>query len=128
MTIELRHHQIRFLVWAVLYAGALVLSRHLLADSSFQPAVTVAIALLPILPVFGMIGALLALLRALDELQRQIALEALAVAGLLVGAGSFAWGLVEDVAELPQLPGVLVLPILFALFGIVQCWLWRRYR
>ncbi len=128
MTTQTRRHQIRLILWATGYAGLLVLSRNLLAEGDLEPAPAVAIALVPILPVLGMIGALLALLRALDELQRQIALEALAVAALLVGAGSFAWGLVEGVAGLPRLSGVWVLPATFALFAIVQSWLWRRYR
>ncbi len=128
MTTQIRRHQMRLLMWAIGYAGLLVLSRRLLADSSLAPAATVAIALLPILPVLGMIGALLVLLRALDELQRQVALEALATAALLVGAGSFAWGLVEGVAGLPRLSGVWILPVFFALFAIIQGWLWRRYR
>ena len=128
MTTEIRRHRMRLLVWALGYAGLLVLSRYLLAGQDVAPAMRIAIALVPILPVFGMIGALLALLRALDELQRQVALEALAGAALLVGAASFAWGLAADVADLPRLTGVWVLPALFALFALVQGWLWRRYR
>ncbi len=128
MTTEIRRHRMRLLIWAIGYAGLLVLSRYLLSGHDCAPAAGIAVALVPILPVLGMIGALPALLRALDELQRQVALEALAVAALLVGAGSLAWGRAEDVVGLPRSSGVWVLPALFALFAIVQGWLWRRYR
>ena len=61
---------------------------------------------------------------SLDELQRRVQFEAVATAGVLTCMLSFAWGMLE-MAGLPKLPIVLVMPLFSAAYGFG---VWRATR
>ncbi|MGI8561475.1 MAG: hypothetical protein ACR2J7_08600, partial [Luteimonas sp.] len=79
------------LSYAVTLVACFWLLKHPLADATIW--LRAAVALLPMLPLAWMIRVMVGNVLAGDELQRRIDLEAVAVAGLVVGLGSLTLGL-----------------------------------
>lgn len=104
----------------LLYAGALALSVSILGDESLDPIVQVATALLPVLPGFVMAWVILRQLNRLDEFQRKVQLDSLAIAAAGTALITFSYGFLEGVG-FPKLSMFLVWPIMSALwaFGCV---------
>lgn len=108
-------------VVVVLVSGAVVRA-HPEAGWRFVVAVT------PLVPALAATVAVLRHLARLDELERRIQLEALALGALVTGLGTFTWGFAET-AGAPALPVIWVLPMLIALWGVgvgVATWRYRR--
>ncbi len=91
----------------------------------------VAIALLPVLPLAWAMRAIVRLIRDSDELERQIELEAVAIAALLTGMGFFSAGLLAS-AKIIALDGdavaIWVWPVLCLCYGVAKCLAMRRYK
>lgn len=89
------------------------------------------LAVLPLLPVLGVIRAVVRLIRDEDELERRIDLESFAIAAMVVGFGFFSYGLLLGAAVLPMPPAelvaLLVMPALFASYGLAKWRVARRY-
>lgn len=104
----------------LLYAGALALSVSILGDESLDPIVQVATALLPVLPGFVMAWVILRQLNRLDEFQRKVQLDSLAIAAAGTALITFSYGFLEGVG-FPKLSMFLVWPIMSVLwaFGCV---------
>ncbi len=89
------------------------------------------LALLPVLPISFVARAITRSIRASDELERQVALEAAGIAGLLVGVGFFSVGLLAA-AKVIALEGsavaIWVFPILCGTYGLARAWASRRYQ
>ena len=66
-------------------------------------------------------------IRALDELERPIEIEAVVVASLLTGMGSFAAGFLAA-AQLVHIPVISVFPTMIGLYTIAKSWAAWRYR
>ena len=110
-----------------LYAGLLVAAN--LIERAVQPegAARVALALSPMI---GALAAALAILRGLwrmDEMQRRIQLDAIAISFLGTALITFGWGFGES-AGLPQLRAFAVWPIMGILWGFGMVVALRRYR
>jgi hypothetical protein len=84
------------------------------------------LALLPMLAVFLIFKAIAEFARSWDELQRKKAMEAMLISFLFTGFGTFAYGFLEGVG-FPRLEIIWVLPIMFAMFGVGQILVARRY-
>lgn len=86
----------------------------------------VLISLIPMIPVLLSIRAVLAFYRSMDELHKQIMMEAVIIAFFLVGLGSFSYGFLEGVG-FPRLDVIWVFPALIMTQGIAQFIVRRKY-
>jgi hypothetical protein len=88
----------------------------------------IVLSLLPTAPALMMLRAYLTFLRAMDEFQRRLQGEALAVAAGVTMFGSFAYGFLEEWADFPHLPLIWVFPVFAFVFGIAHLVIRRRYQ
>lgn len=112
------------------YVLAVPVSLLLLLNVPMASALKVPVALLPMLPALLALRAVLRHLRRLDELERRVQVEAIGVASLLVGMGTFALGFLQNVQLLPAPPGLMlwVFPAMIAVWGVAVAVITRRYR
>ncbi len=108
------------------YTVILPLSIHLVAAYPHAPW-GVPVALAPVVPVVFALWAVIRQVRRMDELQRQIQLEALVFAFSGAGLLTFGYGFLENVG-FPQLSYIYVLPVMVALWGIGKGVAHYRYR
>jgi uncharacterized membrane protein HdeD (DUF308 family) len=86
------------------------------------------IALLPVVPIGFVVRAMVRLVLASDELEQRVQLEAISIASLSVGLLSFAAAFLHAAGLLPvENLLMLVLPALFAVYGLAVWWVKRRY-
>jgi hypothetical protein len=112
------------------YVVLLPVSILLLKHMAMPVPVKVIVVLLPVLPILLVMRAMTRLLRGLDELQQQIQLQAMGLTCAIVGAATFALGLLQGAELVPVFRGqiVWVLPATFAVWGIVVGINSYRYR
>lgn len=79
-TPEARRYRPWILGWSIVTAIALLLSSSVLSGTEYGPAARLVIAMAPIVMLVGMIALMARQVRHLDEMQRRIHLEALAIA------------------------------------------------
>ena len=91
------------------------------------PWVGVLLALLPLLALAWAMVELVRHVRSLDEMQRHQHFEAGGIAGLVTCVLVFSWSFME-MAGLPRLPAVLVLPLFCGLYSVRFWQLTRRSR
>ena len=95
-------------------------------------ALRTLLALLPMLPVMLAMRALAIAIREQDELERQIDLQALAMAAVLTSCGFLSFGLLLSAGVLRDVPAelvaLLVLPCFFWIFGLAKLGLVLRLR
>lgn len=84
-------------VLMVLYIVILFMSIHALENGNFSPAFRALIAVTPAIPMFGVVAAVIQFMLSVDELQRQIHLEALAIAAGVTGALAITYTFLEGV-------------------------------
>ena len=110
-------------LYAVLLVGANAVER------AAQPAGYLKLAI-NLVPMIGMIAAAWAILRGLwrmDEMQRRIQLDAIAISFLGTALVTFGWGFAEG-AGLPHLRAFTVWPIMGTLWALGMVFAQRRYR
>jgi cadmium resistance protein CadD (predicted permease) len=100
----------------LLYIVVLFVSVRLLALLGGSPWRTLA-ALLPVLPIALGLLAFMRFFRSMDELQKRIQLDALAFSFGATGMLTFSYGLLQN-AGLPQVPLLVVFPLMIALWGL----------
>ncbi|GGB15717.1 hypothetical protein GCM10011324_27360 [Allosediminivita pacifica] len=93
------------------YGALLVLSQTVLSDGVEGQAARLLLALLPMLPALFICWVVVRSIRQLDELQRRVQLEALAVAFAGTALITFGYGFLEGVG-LPRLSMFLVWPVM----------------
>lgn len=90
------------------------------------------LAVLPMLPVLLAMRAVALVVREQDELERQIDLQALAVAAVLTSCGFLSFGLLLSAGVIRGVPAelvaLLVLPCFFWVFGLAKLALVLRLR
>ncbi len=93
-----------------------------------QGAQALAIAMIPVIPTLLALWAFLRQFWRMDELQRRVVSEAMVIAALVVGLGSFALGWVLAVmgAGVP-VPLLWVMPALIGVWGVAMIFVKRRY-
>lgn len=104
------------------------LLRHALVDA--PTVLRAAIALLPVVPIVLATRAVVRLVRAGDELQRRIDLEALVIAGVVVGLACLTASLLEaaDVIELSARQALIwIFPAQWIAYVLARVWTRRRY-
>ncbi|MFI2667686.1 hypothetical protein [Micromonospora carbonacea] len=109
------------------YVGVLVgtlIGLRALPDDSLLRYV---LAPLPVLPAVGLVIAFVRYLRDIDELQRRIQLEALAIAFGASALISFCYGFLEN-AGLPRLSAIWIGPAMVMLWGLSSGFVSRRFR
>ena len=115
----------QFVAAIALYVLTLFISIRLmqaLGDSPWR----IPAALLPMIPIAMGVSAFLRFFREMDELQKQIQLEALAFAFAATGLLTFSYGLLQN-AGLPQMSFIAVFPLMIALWGLGSFMASRRY-
>ncbi|HEX5757019.1 MAG TPA: hypothetical protein VFY12_11800 [Arenimonas sp.] len=127
-----RRYRRQLLTAALVYVGVLFASVYLLRTvaAEWPAALRALLALAPLLPVGLMARAMVAGIRDSDEFQRQLQLEAAAVAGLVIGLGYFSLALLAKAGLLtldPVATAVWVFPGLCLAFGLAKYWLGRSY-
>jgi uncharacterized membrane protein YoaT (DUF817 family) len=110
-----------------IYAALLIASIYLTRTLHPGGLARYAIVLAPMLGIVGCVWAIIRQLRRLDELQRRVQLEGLAISFAVSAFGSLAWGFAES-AGAPQLPTFLIWPIMAALWVVGGFIAHRRYR
>ena len=111
------------ILYAVLLIGANELER------GVQPVGNLKLAI-NLVPMIGMVAAAWVILRGLwrmDEMQRRIQFDAIAIAFLGTALITFGWGFAEG-AGLPHLRAFVVWPIMGTLWGLGMVFAQRRYR
>lgn len=116
------------LVGALALYGVLLFGANAL-EATVRPAGAMLVAI-NLLPMVGALAAAWAIMRALwrmDELQRRIQLDAIAMAFLGTALVTFGWGFAEG-AGLPQLRAFAVWPVMASLWVVGLLIAQRRYR
>lgn len=111
------------ILYAVLLIGANAL------EHAVQPVGNLKLAI-NLVPMIGMVAAAWAILRGLwrmDEMQRRIQFDAIAISFLGTALITFGWGFAEG-AGLPHLRAFVVWPIMGTLWGLGMVFAQRRYR
>jgi hypothetical protein len=115
--------------YVIVLFGSIWLLRHF--GDSLGMILRSALALLPMVPIALVARAIVRVIRDSDELERRIDLEAVAIAGLLVGLGFFSLGLLAS-GKVIKLDGsavaIWVFPALCGTYGIAKIWASRRFR
>ena len=84
-------------LFMALYVIVLLASIHALKTGRFSPLFTDLIAVTPAFPMFGVVAAVIQFMLSVDELQRQIHLEALAIAAGVTAAVAITYTFLEGV-------------------------------
>ena len=121
-----RRYRQRFLLAMVAYSTAILLMLPI-AKGDGPVWSKALLVLVPVVPILVAVGEILRYTRSLDELERRVQFEAVSIAALLTCLSTFAWGLLE-IAGLPKMPVVLVLPLFCALYGLATAYAARRFR
>jgi O-antigen/teichoic acid export membrane protein len=90
-----RRYMWQMLVLMALYVVILVLSIRALQSHHFSPIFQDIIAVTPAIPLFGVVMAVIQFMLSIDELQRQIHLEALAIAAGVTAALAISYTFLE---------------------------------
>ena len=114
------------LVSLAVYSAVLVVSLTWLKAGIEGPWKYV-IAVLPVLPALGVPFAVVRYCQAMDELQRQIQLEALAFGFTAAAIATFTYGFLQN-AGLPDVSWVWVWPVMSVCWIVGQLVARRRYR
>ncbi|MGR3795364.1 hypothetical protein [Vannielia sp. SX4] len=99
------------------YVGALVLSNSILAQGVSSPILRALVALSPTIPGVFICGAVLFTIRTLDELQRKLQYEALALSFAGTALLTFGYGFLEGVG-FPKISMFAVWPLMAALWVV----------
>ena len=113
---------IAFACYAALLALSFVILKNIGIES--PTPLRVIVALLPILAVVLVIAAALRYFRRMDELEKRIQLDSLAIAYIGTAFVTFGYGFLEIVG-LPRISMFVVWPIM-AVLWIIGAWVARR--
>lgn len=97
------------------YAAILFLTPIILAHGVEEETPRLALSLLPMLPVIFICWLIMRNIRSLDELQRKLQIEALALAFAGTALLTFSYGFLEG-AGLPKMTMFAVLPLMCTLW------------
>jgi len=98
-----------------------------LIKHQIYPSLRIVIALLPMIPALFAMWAAIRYFRGLDELQRRIQLEGLALGFLSTCVIFLTWGFLQN-AGLPHADVIWVTPVLVFFWGVGACVAKQRYQ
>ena len=101
----------------IAYAGGLVAAQLRLAQGIDDGAIEVLLSVLPMLPALFICGVVVTGIRDMDELQRKVQFEALALAFAGTALITFTYGFLEG-AGFPKLSMFVVWPLMAGLWVI----------
>lgn len=110
-------------LYGVLLVGAAAVERWIQPGGALKLAIN-------LVPMIGALAAAWAIMRGLwrmDEMQRRIQFDAIALSFLGTALITFAWGFAEG-EGLPRLEAFMVWPIMGTLWGVGVVIMHRRYR
>ncbi|TNJ47775.1 hypothetical protein [Phaeobacter sp. B1627] len=108
---------IALLVGLLAYAGMLFLSKMLFAQGIETQGMRLLVSLSPMLPAAFICGVIIWQIRHLDEMQRKLQFEALALAVAGTALITFGYGFLEG-AGFPKLSMFVVLPLISTIWFI----------
>lgn len=111
----MKRYLIEMSVALAAYAALLAFSLHFLAGSGEMTAARTVVTLLPMLPGLVLCAVIVRSLRRLDEMQRRLQLEALALAFAGTAIVTFSYGFLENVG-FPRISMFAVWPLMAALW------------
>jgi hypothetical protein len=114
---------INMAAYVALTIGAVVIVRNFEAPQWLR----VILALLPVAPALLMLRSYLTYLNAMDEFQRRLQTDALLMAAGITVFGTFAYGFLEEFANLPHVSMLWVFPIFSFTFGAAHALIRHRY-
>ena len=120
-----KEYQVRLGIAFVAYAILLAVSLPL-TESNPTAAWRSPLALIPMVPFLYGIQVYVRYLRGVDELQRRIALESLAIAFGGTAAVTFGYGFLQNVG-LPEVNWMFVWPVMAGLWILGGVYAHRRY-
>lgn len=97
-----RRYLIQMIALMALYVVVLIASIRALETGTFSPLVRTIIAITPALPMAGVLAAVIQFMLGIDELQRQIHLEALAIAAGVTAAAAITYTFLENAGMPPS--------------------------
>jgi hypothetical protein len=92
-----RRHLFQMSGLMVLYVAILLMSIHALKTGQYSPQFRALIAVTPAIPMFGVVAVTIRFMLSIDELQRQMHLEALAIAAGITAALALTYSFLEGV-------------------------------
>ncbi|MBU3032726.1 hypothetical protein [Tritonibacter mobilis] len=101
----------------IAYAGVLVAAQLRLAQGIDDGAIEVLLSVLPMLPALFICGVVVTGIRDMDELQRKVQFEALALAFAGTALITFTYGFLEG-AGFPKLSMFVVWPLMAGLWVV----------
>ena len=87
----------------------------------------IIIALTPVVPTVFVFIAIMRAVHGSDELQQKIQFNAVMFSATLTGLITFSYGFLEGIG-FPKMPTILVLPLMFVLWGLGLGYFTRRYQ
>jgi hypothetical protein len=115
------------IIYAVVYAAVLFVSVFLTNDSLSSAWWRIPLALAPLIPIFFALRAFLRFFSCLDELQKRIQLEALALSFGVTCMATWSYGLLEYVG-FPNVSWIWVPPFMLLLWDISTRIASQRYQ
>ncbi|GER06071.1 hypothetical protein GCM10007972_08120 [Iodidimonas muriae] len=128
MSTPLSLYKRRITIGFVLYTLAVFGANWMANNIEIPRLALVALALVPMIPALLVVRAILSFAKSWDEFQRKLAFEALLISVLVVGCGSFAWGFIEGIPDMPRLPAIWIMPALFGVYALARIFVSGRYR
>lgn len=114
---------INMAIYVALVFGAALIVRNFEAPQCLR----IILALLPVAPALLMLRSYLTYLNAMDEFQRRLQTDALLMAAGITVFGTFAYGFLEEFANLPHVSMLWVFPIFSFTFGAAHAIIRHRY-
>ncbi|MGH6950760.1 MAG: hypothetical protein ACREH4_07795 [Vitreimonas sp.] len=111
-----------------LYAGVVIGAALAIRSFDLPQWLVIVLALAPVAPMLMMLRSYLVFLRAIDEFQRRLQSEALAIAAAISLFASFAYGFLEEWADFPHVPLIWVFPAFAFVFGIAHFFVRTLYK
>lgn len=125
---EARLYMIRMAIVSILYTVA-VIGVNVIDDAvSLSTPLRVLLSLIPVLPAAGMLIVIVVFVRSMDEFQRRIITEAILIAAIIVGLGTFTYGFLQGALDWPDIPSLWILPALIAIQGVASFIVRRWYQ
>lgn len=125
-TVANRRYAIEFTLSMLAYVVVLVISIKAI-NHGLPPALKLAFALLPIVPIAFVFTAIVRYVGSIDELQRRIHIESLALAAGITALLAVTYGFLETVG-LPHLSAWFTYAAVMLAWLIAQPFVARRYR
>jgi hypothetical protein len=109
------------------YVVAIIASTVILNNFEFPKTAQIIITLIPVIPTIFVVISILRALRESDELQQRIQLQAVTFSAITIGLITFSYGFLENIG-FPPFPSILILPIMFMLWGLSLGYFWKKYQ